>query len=554
MPEIKFAHPSIYHIVAIAIISLLATHAPRVHAAGEIPPGANPEPLYFNVKSAPYNAKGDGKVVLDGATTAGSDRLASASAHFAASDVGKKGVAPGAGAAASTLFFTIKSVADPTTAVMDVSASTTTTGNSIFYGTDDQKSIQAAIQAAFDAGGGTVFFPKGIYNIAGPYVTSVDSVNPNCQLYLPLSTDRSSARTIVLKGEVPPFFPEAGQVHPAADPPIDGVVLYSTTGPGKGTPAIIGSSFANNGFSNSNWTTGVFLNLCIRAYAGTKKYPVPGNRYAINATNLSKVYGDNLMIDHSCPPEASVAPLETIGIASPGIFNFAESWWGRVFIVGYSIGMTLGEHTSVDYLTISGARKGVVPLYGAAGCHINFYTPECFSYGVYCPSGSPGNNLTITKYMPEHDALSWAPYVADVYVDPGLNRSVFITHAQIGGNPSIFKCNDNDKCKLQYLDNIDIDSAVQVIADAASVVIDLYKGKMATWTLGGNRTITAFSNMGAGDHLTLFVTQDATGKRTLKFPENSRVSGSLASAPNAVSRIAVEYDGTHYYFTITNPV
>lgn len=55
------------------------------------------------------------------------------------------------------------------------------------------------------------------------------------------------------------------------------------------------------------------------------------------------------------------------------------------------------------------------------------------------------------------------------------------------------------------------------LTDAATITIDAQTGDDFRVTLGGNRTLAAPTNPSDGQHLTLLVTQDATGSRTLTW-------------------------------------
>jgi hypothetical protein len=70
----------------------------------------------------------DGRTVVDGAMTATSDVLTSATADFVSGDVGSTVIVEGAGAAGAALVTTITSVTNTTTAVLTANASTTVTG------------------------------------------------------------------------------------------------------------------------------------------------------------------------------------------------------------------------------------------------------------------------------------------------------------------------------------------------------------------------------------------------------------------------------------------
>src|SRR5580704_5713941 len=135
-----------------------------------------------------------GASMADGAMSFGSAVLTSASGTFASSDVGRGIVVVGAGQSGTNLVTTIQSYASPTTVTLNAIAQTQVSGKSYFYGamtlegtiqsvqgsstitlstpavstistavfaygTENHASFQAAVDAAGQAGGGTVNVP-----------------------------------------------------------------------------------------------------------------------------------------------------------------------------------------------------------------------------------------------------------------------------------------------------------------------------------------------------------------------------------------------------------
>jgi hypothetical protein len=94
-----------------------------------------------------FGAKVDGKMVIDGAMTAGSPALSSASAHFVSGDAGKLIAVKGAGASGFTLTSTILTYVNSTTVTLAANAVTTVSGSTVWYGTNDTSAIQAALNA-----------------------------------------------------------------------------------------------------------------------------------------------------------------------------------------------------------------------------------------------------------------------------------------------------------------------------------------------------------------------------------------------------------------------
>jgi len=123
------------------------------------------------VSVANYGAVGNVKVVADGAMTAGSTTLTSATAGFVAADVGKGVIVQAAGPldpqpVRSSLTTTIAAVTNGTTVTLAAAAAATTSAARVVWGTDDTAAFQSAIDAvaAID-GGGIVDVPAKPYLI-----------------------------------------------------------------------------------------------------------------------------------------------------------------------------------------------------------------------------------------------------------------------------------------------------------------------------------------------------------------------------------------------------
>ncbi|WP_129112334.1 glycosyl hydrolase family 28-related protein [Burkholderia pseudomallei] len=109
-----------------------------------------------------FGALGDGINRFDGAITSGSAVLTSASGTFSSSDIGKPIIVSGAASAGLPLVTTIASVSSATSATLSANASTTVSGASYVYGTDDTSAINAAV-ASIRLTGGIIYFPRGTY-------------------------------------------------------------------------------------------------------------------------------------------------------------------------------------------------------------------------------------------------------------------------------------------------------------------------------------------------------------------------------------------------------
>ena len=97
----------------------------------------------------------------------------------------------------------------------------------------------------------------------------------------------------------------------------------------------------------------------------------------------------------------------------------------------------------------------------------------------------------------------------------------------------------------------DLTETVHTLTYGATITPDVANGTVQKVTLTGNVTFSAFSNPVAGQSLTLIVTQDGTGSRTLT--STMKFSGglkTLSTVAASIDIITVFYDGTNYYASL----
>lgn len=75
-------------------------------------------------------------------------------------------------------------------------------------------------------------------------------------------------------------------------------------------------------------------------------------------------------------------------------------------------------------------------------------------------------------------------------------------------------------------------------------------GNTQSYTLGANITFSAFQNPTVGQHLTLILTQDATGSRTVTWPASviwpNNVAPTLTTTASNTDMVGFIWDGTYY--------
>jgi hypothetical protein len=83
---------------------------------------------------------------------------------------------------------------------------------------------------------------------------------------------------------------------------------------------------------------------------------------------------------------------------------------------------------------------------------------------------------------------------------------------------------------------------------------DINKGNVQEVTLTGNSTINSIQNIQRGQSLTLIITQDGTGGRTLTMGSNFKFAGgvnTLSTAANAIDVLSIFYTGSTYIASLS---
>ena len=131
-----------------------------------------------------------------------------------------------------------------------------------------------------------------------------------------------------------------------------------------------------------------------------------------------------------------------------------------------------------------------------------------------------------------------------------LNGATFAAPGAIGGttkSTAVFTTATIDTAVLD-----DIRETVFALTYGATITPDAANGSVQTVTLTGNVTFSAFSNPVSGQSITLIITQDGTGSRTLtstmKF---SGASKTLSTAAASIDILTVSYIGTTYYASLS---
>lgn len=208
--------------------------------------------------------------------------------------------------------------------------------------TDATTSIQNAINAANTAGGGTVYFPNGVYIIAG-------AINPtyNAQLFIPFSSNVSTTRNhITLLGETKPsYLPTGGGLDTAgAAVMLTGTVILKSTLSTFTTAgqAIIGTA----GNFNETFLSVENLALQIKNNPSGSGPVVGGINYKYGGSLNCK----NVVVYIDTSSGKSVLPINNIvGFESPDDGAETFNSFENTMAIGLRTGYRLGEHNVLNH-------------------------------------------------------------------------------------------------------------------------------------------------------------------------------------------------------------
>ncbi len=275
--------------------------------------------------------------------------------------------------------------------------------------TDDTPAIQDTIDACFAAGGGTVFFPNGIYAIKGALQATSTY---NSQLTIPNNP---------FSGTTPPIaiaFLGMGAVAQSNDgpsiamlPSLSGAILLSDwNGTITGDPAVIAGGLRNAiaPSGDFNWVMVEFHNIEIRCHADPKLS-------ALQMTSVARCQTDHVTISTDIASASASVPTHAnaTGIDMPrGLNSNFGDQFDTTFVDGYYTGVKLSEQSTGVSLAVAHCTRGV-EVVGGIG------SPAYFRHAINlgrllvfsCPRGIVFSGdqtwLTIDLMNIEHDASPW---------------------------------------------------------------------------------------------------------------------------------------------------
>jgi hypothetical protein len=205
--------------------------------------------------------------------------------------------------------------------------------------TDDSAAIQAAINAAYEVGGGTVFFPKGIYLCNGPFDATTNSVLKFP--YRPLQVSAgvwNNPVTIELLGETPTTV--AAVPFPASQ---GSIIKCTKTGTGT-APAIlaaysyIGKAVASNYITAFSYIQPVIRNLLFQTGVDPSIFGV-----RLDAAVMAIVEDCAIETGDGGAPAPTEPTHGTVGLFMPTFYNFGN-YLDRTWVAGFDTGIVAADH------------------------------------------------------------------------------------------------------------------------------------------------------------------------------------------------------------------
>lgn len=321
----------------------------------------------WNVKQ--FGAKGDGVLVNQTATIAGSKFVTFNAAEFTTNDIGKTISIVEAGADGLNLTTTIESVSGPTAITVVDAAYSAVLDRTSVYGTDDTLPIQAGMDTTGTNGGGTLSFPAGIYIVAGALRDVGAGLHHNAQLWFPeLPPVGQTSTRIKLAGPISPSLRQFAVVPSQRWGIVPGAaVLWSTLVTTNGRMMHCANYTASSYTSPTDSTvkfnavTVEIRNLHFRVV------PNPGLT-ALDLTGAVTSHIENVVVDTGWQEYAGPQPTNTTsrGIWMPHTSNAGGGSMvtRNTIIGGFYTGIQFQEHSLLENVTTYGCWYGYYPAFG----------------------------------------------------------------------------------------------------------------------------------------------------------------------------------------------
>ena len=324
--------------------------------------------------------------------------------------------------------------------------------------------------------------------------------------------------------------------------PITGsIILGALSWPS--TTGSNGQVLTTNGSTATSWTTPSSGGLTDVVNDTT---PQLGGNLDLNTYKIVTASG-NMNLEPAAGSNANITTM------SAGNITMATAT-GNISLSPGSGKIVLG---ALDWPTSTGTNGQVLTTNGTTAA--TWTTPAAaFNPASPGPIGATTAAAGAFTTLSATGAVTFTP-TASINISPtGITNTVTIAPATTGGSINNMSIGGTTKAAgtfttmtadVAVLD--EIRETIYALTYGATITPDAANGSVQKVTLTGNVTFSAFNNPVAGQSITLIITQDATGSRTLTstmlFAGGSKT---LSTAASAVDIITVFFDGTTYYASL----
>jgi hypothetical protein len=399
--------------------------------------------------------------------------------------------------------------------------------------TDDTTAVQAAIDAAASAGGGVVYFPRGVYVIGGALQ---DTSRSNSQLLLPrIDYVDTEQITIELRGEFAP--PPIMSVVGATTIPDGHSIIKGTLNTASGTaPSLIGAWGPSGTYLN-------FTNLHIVVRDLAFRMPSNPQLTACNFQNVACVDVDRVVVDcggYYVQGLTEPTTAASVGMRLPATLNGANTRLGTVDVIGFYTGYLFAEHTVGENVKAWGCK---IAATFAAADHASYFTRFMAVHCEKVLTATGEHYVDFGQLDIEHATTGW--WVTDYDIDDINNYlngdSAWHVVLADTGVDDTFTVNGAVNMRRKRIGKW----FYYQLTDAATIAIPAQITSDFKVTLGGNRTLGNPTGMQDGQVFSIRIRQDATGTRTLAFGSKWKLIGTaptLSTAANARWYLSGQYD------------
>lgn len=306
--------------------------------------------------------------------------------------------------------------------------------------TDDTVAIQSAIDYVYANGGGTIYFPNGIYNIGGDFkpVTG-NSEGYFTQLEIPPTDDlQGYMPTVRFLGESAPS--RFLDVFTNTPPPSTGAILLGRSTGNDYKYSMIASGAITTSWGQQSYTKIQFDKLTVRLRSKNGDIHIDPQMCAIEMRHAAMLDMEYVRIDTESPSMVAVNPQTgkfTTALSGPKIVNFADYNLRCVDVQNVYLGFGLSEHATLTDCHASACYVGFQINQSGHPLFFNACKFHWCNYGVINVGDVTQvfGTFQFERYSPFGGFGSkWFDGIAEIAIFSGnCGGNVFIAGALTGG-------------------------------------------------------------------------------------------------------------------------